>query len=380
MGTYLIRRTFQTLVFIAVSIFLLYTLLMYLLPNGPGRPDGQGGSLEYSDYIYFGLDREWPQSFAFWLFRPHDPMDIENTDVPAPQGIDISVGGLRIKGSGALTGNFDIRGGAWPFKSLGAKLEGRWGNTTALVSAALVLAVTASLVLGVLAASRPRSLFDHVLTFFSVAGSSIPPFAMGMLLILALAVFPIILRYRYNWEWLPFLPPGGTYAIDRSEDLMNRIYYMVLPVTTLALAQVVWLSRYVRASMLEVLGEEYIRTALAKGVPARRVLLKHALRNAIIPFVTAAGLAIPGLLSGAIVVERLFAINGIGQTYYLALGGCIQVLNAPECAPFGYGPDVPIALILTCIFIILVAFANMLADLLHTAIDPRISYSSRLKF
>ncbi|HEY0069385.1 MAG TPA: ABC transporter permease, partial [Chloroflexia bacterium] len=168
-------------------------------------------------------------------------------------------------------------------------------------------------------------------------------------------------------------------AIDR-DDLLNRVYYMVLPVTTLALAQVVWLSRYVRAAMLEVLGEEYIRTALAKGVTARRVLLKHALRNAVIPFITAAGLAIPGLLSSSIVVETLFAFNGIGQTYYLALGGCIPVPNVRECPPFGADPDVTVALVLTCVFVVLVAFSNMLADLLHVAVDPRISYSSKLKF
>jgi peptide/nickel transport system permease protein len=231
----------------------------------------------------------------------------------------------------------------------------------------------------VLAASKPRSTFDHLLTLFSFAGSSIPPFALGMLLILALAVFPVILRYRYGWEWLPSLPPGGTNAIDR-DDLLNRAYYMVLPVTTLALAQVVWLSRYVRASMLEVLGEEYIRTALAKGVPATRVLIKHALRNAIIPFITAAGLTVPGLLSSAIVVETLFAVNGIGQTYYLALGGCITVPNVTFCPAFGNDPDVPVALVLTSVFVALVAFSNMLADLLHVAVDPRISYSAKMKF
>ena len=377
MITYFIRRLFQTLVFIVVSIFLLYTLLMYLIPNAPGRPDRGGFSLFSGyGYNYFGLDQPWPQSFGFWLFRPYNPADFVNTEIEPPKGIDISIGGLHIKGSGVLTGNFETGDSHRP---LDTTLEGRWGNTTVLVSAALVLALSASLLLGVLAASRPRSLFDHVLTFFSVAGSSIPPFAMGMLLILAFAVFPSIMRYRYNWQWLPSLPPGGTYAIDRSEDLMNRAYYMVLPVTTLALAQVVWLSRYVRASMLEVLGEEYIRTALAKGVPNRRVLLRHALRNALIPFVTAAGLAIPGLLSSAIVVETLFAVNGIGQVYYIALGGCIPIPNVTECPPFGANPNVPLALILTCVFVILVAFANMLADMLHTVIDPRISYGSRLK-
>jgi peptide/nickel transport system permease protein len=378
MATYLIRRFSQTLVFILVSIFLLYTLLMYIIPGGPGKRDGTGQNMSVGDYLYFGLDRDWPQSFGSWLFRPYDPADYEMTGEPPPPVVDISIAGLRIRGSGALTGNFETHSAEWPFRPLNTMLEGRWGNTTVLVGAALVLAVSASLVLGVLAASRPRSFFDHVLTLFSFAGSSIPPFALGMLLILALAVLPVILRYKYSWEWLPFLPPGGTYAIDRG-DLLNRAYYMVLPVTTLALAQVVWLSRYVRASMLEVLGEEYIRTALAKGVAPRRVLLKHALRNAIIPFITAAGLAIPGLLSSAIVVETLFAINGIGQTYYLALGGCIQIPNAPECPPFGADPNVPIALLLTCVFVMLVAFSNMLADLLHVVVDPRISYSSKLK-
>ncbi|HVG00641.1 MAG TPA: ABC transporter permease [Chloroflexia bacterium] len=378
MATYLIRRILQTLLFIAVSIFLLYTLLMYIMPGGPARPDGRGlGLIGPGDYTYFGLDRPWPQSFGSWLFRPYDLMDVATTGVPAPEGIDVNIGDLRIRGSGALTGNFEVYSSFFR-RPLGALLGGRWGNTTALVGAALVLAVVASLVLGVLAASKPRSTFDHLLTLFSFAGSSIPPFALGMLLILALAVFPVILRYRYNWEWLPALPPGGTNAIDR-DDLLNRVYYMVLPVTTLALAQVVWLSRYVRAAMLEVLGEEYIRTALAKGVARRRVLLKHALRNAVIPFITAAGLAIPGLLSSSIVVETLFALNGIGQTYYVALGGCIPVPNVRECPPFGAGPDVPVALVLTCVFVVLVAFSNMLADLLHVAVDPRISYSSKLK-
>jgi peptide/nickel transport system permease protein len=125
--------------------------------------------------------------------------------------------------------------------------------------------------------------------------------------------------------------------------------------------------------MLEVLRQDYIRTAWAKGLRARRVVMRHALRNAMIPFITMIGVLVPALASGSIIVENVFSYQGIGQLYFRALGGC--VVDTQPCSPTGYPMDYPLALVLTFLLIVVVAVANLIADIAYTVVDPRIEYS-----
>jgi peptide/nickel transport system permease protein len=178
-------------------------------------------------------------------------------------------------------------------------------------------------------------------------------------------------------SWLPYLPPGEPHDLGMESDWANRIWHLVLPATTLAIMQIVWLSRFVRSAMLEVLEQDYIRTARAKGLPPWQVNFKHALRNAMLPIITILGLMLPGLVSGAVVIENVFGYRGLGQLYYRSLGGTLvtaggQGLLLDEIPPIGGPLDFPIVLALTIMLIGVVALSNMLADVLYSFADPRV--------
>jgi peptide/nickel transport system permease protein len=221
----------------------------------------------------------------------------------------------------------------------------------------------------------------HALTFGAIAGRSIPPFALGLIFVILFAVVPYQLNTRGGVSWLPYLPPGEPYDLGMEGDWANRLWHLVLPATTLAIIQIVWLSRFVRSAMLEVLGQDYIRTARAKGLKPWQVNFKHALRNAALPIITVMGLMLPGLVSGAVVIENVFSYQGLGQLYYRALGGTLvtvggQGLLLDEIPPIGGPLDFPLVLALTVMLIAVVAFSNMLADVLYAVADPRVDLTS----
>ena len=230
--------------------------------------------------------------------------------------------------------------------------------------------------IGIITAVRQNTRLEHAITFSLFAGVSMPPFVLGLLFISFMAMLPKILHNRLGLAWLPYLPISGTADIDQGDNFVNRMYHLVLPATTLAIIQGVWMSRHIRSAMLEVLGQDYIRTARAKGLGERRVIVKHALRNALISLSTVLGLLLPGLASGAMVVERVFNYAGMGLLFFDSFGGCIDPTHEVGC-PGGTAPDYPLALVLTMILVILVAFSNVLADFLYTLADPRISFEKK---
>jgi peptide/nickel transport system permease protein len=195
-------------------------------------------------------------------------------------------------------------------------------------------------------------------------------------LIVFLAVFPKALRDQNGLTWLPWLPAGGA----GEESFWSRAIHLVLPATTLAIPQIAWISRHTRFAMLDVLRQDYIRTAWAKGLGFRRVVFKHALRNTLIPVITQAALLIPALVSGATVVETVFAYEGMGRAFFRALGGCLwadigRTREPPPCPATGYFPiDYPLALTLLLIMVLVVAVTNIIADVLYAVADPRINY------
>ena len=220
--------------------------------------------------------------------------------------------------------------------------------TLLLVVSAVLLAFLAGTALGVLAARRPNGALSQTITVLSLVGFSAPVFWMGILLILVFAA-----------AW-PILPVGGMRAVDASgggfADVLDVATHLVLPTVTLSLVYLAQYSRLARASMLDVLGSDYVRTARAKGVPEHSVLYKHALRNAVLPVVTVLGLQFGNVLAGAILVETVFNWPGLGR---LAFESVLR-------------RDYPAILGILVFSSIVVVVMNVLTDMAYRLIDPRI--------
>lgn len=218
-------------------------------------------------------------------------------------------------------------------------------NTGILLGAAFLLAVALALPLGVAAARRPYSLADDAVNLLCFAGISVPPFWLALLLILLFAV---------TLQWLPasgIAPVGGGTWVD-------ALRHAALPVATLAIASVGGYTRYVRSAMMVELRQDYIRTARAKGLAERRVVWRHALRNALIPVVTIVALEFGALFSGALVTETMFAWPGMGKLIYDSI----------------MGNDYNVALVALLLATAMTLLGNLLADVAYAALDPRISF------
>lgn len=208
--------------------------------------------------------------------------------------------------------------------------------TLYLALASIIIALVGGILLGMLAAVRQNSIWDLIVTSLSILGISVPSFFLGLLLIYVFAVN------------LQLLPVSGSVSVAG----------LILPAFTLGVASLGTIARFTRSSMLEVLGEDYIRTARAKGQSAQAVVAKHALRNALIPVLTIVGLQFGGLVSGAIIVETIFNLPGLGWLL-------IQSIDAR---------DYPVIQALMLVFSIQFLIINLLVDLLYAVVDPRISY------
>ncbi len=224
--------------------------------------------------------------------------------------------------------------------------------TVQLIFWGIVVSAILSIALGVYSAVRQYSVGDYVFTGLSYLGLALPPFVFGILAIQLLAVGPT------NWfgldePWLYFigLHEGGGKGFN-----LDYARHLVLPVMTLTVQIIAEWSRFQRAAMLDVMGADYVRTARAKGVPRRKVVTHHALRNALIPLVTVMAIDIGALFGGVIITEEIFSIPGMGRLF-------IEALNA------GDAPVLLAWLLITAVFIVLF---NLLADVLYGVLDPRI--------
>jgi peptide/nickel transport system permease protein len=222
-------------------------------------------------------------------------------------------------------------------------------NTFELAGLALVLSIAIALPLGMWAAARPRGLADYTINLLSFAGISTPPFWLALLLISLFAV-------KLGW-----LPAGGMADLrpgtGAGSALYERLRFAALPVLTLTLLQLGMFTRFMRGAMIEVLRQDYIRTARAKGVDARGVMLHHAFANAIVPVITLLGLSFGGLFSGALITETMFAWPGMGKAIYQAI----------------LDNDYNLALVGLLIATFTTVVGNMLADVAQAAVDPRVS-------
>lgn len=224
----------------------------------------------------------------------------------------------------------------------------RLGSTTLLMGVSLALSLAFAIPMGVCAALRPYSKADYAINMLCFAGISIPSFWFALLCIILFAV---------HLEWLP---AGGMETVGRG-DLLDRAKYMALPVLVLTIGSVGSFTRFMRASMIQTLRQDYIRTARAKGVGTARLLTGHALRNAALPLVTVVGLSFGNLFSGALITEIMFSWLGMGKMMYDAI----------------LGNDFNLALIGLLFATAATLLGNFLADISQTALDPRVSFASR---
>ncbi len=237
-------------------------------------------------------------------------------------------------------------------------LAGVLPNTLLLTSLALFLSFLLGILLGVAQAVRQNSLMDSALSGVTLFFYSMPSFWLALMLILVFSV-----NARILWD-LPFALPSSGMAspgfdlMGPVEKLADRAIHLVLPTLTLTLVMTAGVSRYVRSGMIEVLGQDYIRTARAKGLPESRIVLKHALRNALVPVVTLFGVYFPFLLSGTVLVEVVFSWPGMGRLMVESVGT----------------RDYPVVLAGSVLFGGMVVVGNLLADLLYGVVDPRIRH------
>lgn len=223
----------------------------------------------------------------------------------------------------------------------------RLPNTLLLTVTSFVLAMVIAVPLGILCAVKENSRFDQLVSAVTFVGISIPGFWLGLLLMMFFAV-------RLGW-----LPSGGLQTINAPFRLTDRVLHLILPVFTIACSEIaVWI-RYVRSSMLEVLHQDYMRTAKAKGLRSGRILVVHGLRNGLLPLVTLFGLSLPGFFGGSVIVETIFSIPGMGRLFTEA----------------AFQRDYPVIFAVTTLVAFLYVLGSILSDLSYALLDPRVSYS-----
>jgi peptide/nickel transport system permease protein len=248
---------------------------------------------------------------------------------------------------GVLQGDlgYSIKSG----RSIADEVAPRVGPTLLLMGTSLVVAIVVGIPFGVMAAMRQYGLLDYALTGLTMLLISMPTFVLGLVLIY---VFGVSLRW---------FPVGGMFTLGREADLVDRLAHLAMPALILGSVYAAQLMRYTRAGMLDVLNSDFMTTARAKGLRARTILVRHGLRNALLPIITVIGLLVPELVAGAIITEQVFSWPGMGL---------LAVRAAAD-----RDPSLMMAIVL--IFAIAVLLSNLLADVAYTIVDPRVRLGGR---
>lgn len=399
MANFLIRRIIQIFLITLVAAFISY-MLFYIAPGGPlqrlaelqqgGRNRLDPGAVERVMKT-FDLDLYHIPRFTRWLIgEPRGPIMINGqalfgslqvgcleegnaqlvyadgtvvetncrqpvylSDLPDPQ---------RRVSNGVLRGDFGLSQQILRDRPVMDLVRTRILPTILLIGLSSILALVIAVPIGVISAVKQYSRFDYIVTTLTFFGSSMPTLFLGIMFILVFSL-------TFKDLGLPYLPPQlATSNADatlpligtiQAESLGDRIWHLILPVTVLTLVSLTGWTRFIRSSMLEVLRQDYVRTARAKGLVERVVISKHAFRNALIPFITLAVGIIPALFTGAIITETIFSWPGLGRLFYDSL----------------VRSDYPVSMAILLISTILTLFSFLLADILYTVVDPRIRMS-----
>ncbi|HLL50604.1 MAG TPA: ABC transporter permease [Thermomicrobiales bacterium] len=324
MAAFLVRRilgAIPLLLFVSVAVF----ALLHAAPGGPTGAYMRRGSMNAADLAALeeklGLNDPLPVQYGKWLGR-------------------------------VLQG--DLGMAVTTKRPVAVEILDRLPHTLTLMAVAWGVTLLIAIPVGILSAIRQYSKFDHAVTTLTFIGQSIPIFWFGLILLL---VFYMKLENPFTGESL--LPAGGVQTMGEPFSLTDRVRHLILPVTMLAAGWVAWYSRFLRASMLETIHQDYVRTARAKGLSERLVVLRHGFRNAAIPLVTLMALDVPFLFTGALFAEVIFAWPGMGRLFY----------SAAERRDYG------LLMAIIMITSALIIFANILADVIYAWLDPRIRLS-----
>lgn len=319
MASYVLRRSMQAIpIMLGVAI-----IVFFIVQLAPGDPidrfrSGRVTPLQLQNLVrLYGLDRPIVEQFVSWI--------TSFVQIWRPDAWGRSLA----SGQPVLT-----------------LIIERAPATLRLMGLSLLVTIIFAIPIGVLAAVKQYSWTDKIITTLATIGYAIPSFLLGLYTLYFGAVV------------LKTFPLFGLQSFGKEGDIPDLLWHLVLPVTSLAVQQIAGWARYMRSSMLEVLHQDYVRTAKAKGLPRARVLGKHALRNALIPIITLLGLSVPALLAGAAITERVFSYPGLGSLFVDAVA-----LR-----------DYPIVLALTMVGGFTVVLGNLLADILYGVVDPRIKY------
>jgi peptide/nickel transport system permease protein len=323
MARYALRRVLQAI----PIIFILSVLLFAMVRAAPGGPlstayRNPNVTKEQIEILkkQLGLDRPLPVQYVSWL-------------------------GDMMRGDMGESIKFR--------RPVSEMIAERIPNTLILVGVSFLITLIIALPVGILSARKPYSLFDYTATTLTFIGQSVPVYWLGLALIL---VFYVAIVNPSTGK--PLFPAGGMRTIGGENNLLDLAWHLVLPVTALSASWAAWYSRFLRSSLLDVLHEDYVRTARAKGASDRMVYYKHALRNAVLPLVTLIGLDLPSLFAGALFIETIFAWPGMGRLFWDA----------------ARGRDYPVLLAVVMIDAVIIIFCNILADLFYGILDPRVKY------
>ncbi len=334
MLNYTIRRLLMAIPTLLMISFIIF-LLLDLAPNDPtgNLPMTITPEVREKIKISLGLDQPIHIRYMLWLnqFFINEPLNI-------------------MAEWGWVADNPDrLRVRSWATRSPVVDLiVERTPQTLWVVGMAFVVGILIAVPLGVISAYKHYSWFDQLGTFISMVGFSVPTFLTGTVLIVIFSVY---------LGWLPSIY-DTTHKVTDFESFWYQVKQMIMPVMVLGLFNASQISRFMRASMLDNLSQDYVRTARAKGLKERVVLLVHVLRNSLIPVITVIALLIPQVFGGAIITEQIFKVNGLGQLLILGIQGA----------------DIPLVQTLTFIFAVLIVFCNLIADILYAIMDPRIRY------
>jgi len=378
-GKYVVRRTIQAIPVLFGITVIVYAILL-AAPGGPTARFANNPRVTLADKEAFkkawGLDQPWPIQYCRWMgvCNPETQPSVISTvpvlnHIPNPASLlgpngwpNFLPGGLSGATNGVFHGDFGVS------VESGEPVVGRIARaalpTLILAGIAFVIWISVALLIGVYAATKRYSLFDQLATIFAYVGFAMPTFWLGIMLLVVFSGGGLNILPASGITTTRLSPPFGSDAYwtyfggNPVGALLDIGKHLILPVITLVAVNIAGDSRYIRASMLEALSQDYVRTAKAKGLPGRTVTFKHALRNALLPIVTNIGLEIPFLFTGAIATETIFSWPGIGK------------LTIDATREFDY-PTLMGVLLVTAV---LTVFANLLADIAYAFVDPRIKY------
>ncbi len=343
MGRYILKRLLQ-----GVPLIFFISIILFVLMMNVGDPVATMGGRRVTrrdDYErlrrQLGLDKPLYTQYIYWLVgNDWTKVDMDGDGMGETRGTRLGV----VRGD---FGNSLLKRGTPVIEIVGERIP----NTLILMLASEVVVILGALLVGVYSALRQYSFLDHTITALSFIGYSMPIFFIALI---SMYIFGVLFK---KWG-LPYLPTVGMFDPQEGKSVWQVMYHMILPVLSMSVVSLASYSRYIRSTMLDVLNQDYIRTARSKGLTRRTVIYVHALKNASLPIATVVGLDLPFLLGGAVVTERIFAWPGMGRLFldHVSLS------------------DTPVVMGILMLVAVAVVVFQIVTDVAYAWLDPRIRY------